>query len=91
MWIRVRPQVARHTDGYVVQSADRFHVDYSERNRRVRVQVEWGPTTVISQDAVGPYWEPPHEHDRILDGHREEILRRIRDGLAFLGSPSKLV
>jgi hypothetical protein len=50
---RVAPQVARHSDGYIVQVGDRYHIEYADGDAIARVPADLeGPVVLLRARAI---------------------------------------
>lgn len=87
MFRKVSPQKIQHSDGYVVQVADRYSVEYLDENYRASVNVDFGPAN------VGVYL-----HSLVVKGRSgtevhlcsiecDKVFERIVAGLEAMGSP----
>lgn len=84
-WTLLRPQWARHRDGYEVSSVDRVTVGYRADGVRATVTVEAGLAATIVY--------PLSLRTRLDDGAEPqgaELLARMRAGLAAMGSSSSI-
>lgn len=79
------PQKVRNVEfGYIIQSADRHHVEYVESTRSALVEVEHGPVTAIYRDSL-THWKSEEGAIEISLDERETVLSRIKLGLRAMG------
>lgn len=77
MFQRLAPQQVRHSDGYIVQVADRHHVEYLDGVDHWLIEVEFAPVTGIFRSSL--HGQQPS----VLDPN--EVLNRIAAGLEAMG------
>lgn len=82
MFRKLAPQKVQHSDGYVVQVADRTHVEYIEGAKRAVVEVEFAPVIGVYRNTLQPCDE--------IETEREVILDRIVAGLQAMGCKVEL-
>jgi hypothetical protein len=86
---KLAPQVARHSDGYVVQIGDRYHVEYVDGDAVAHVPADLeGPVVLLRAQAV--VWVRPNERPATADEGRT-IIARIVEGLGVLGESCKIL
>jgi sporulation-control protein spo0M len=78
MFHTLAPQRVHHDDGYIVQVADRHHVEYLDGSQRWVVEVEFAPVVGIYRDTLGSERSSATDFDT--------VLRRIAAGLEAMGS-----
>jgi len=71
--------------GYVIQVADRYHVEYLERHRRAIVEVDFGPVVGIYRDTLKA-WVTSVGNCSMSDDERDTVLSRVEGALQFMGS-----
>lgn len=77
MFLKLAPQKVQHSDGYIVQVTDRFHVEYMEGARRAIIEVDFASITGVYRDTL-QMWSQA-ETERAL------VLSRIVGGLEAMG------
>jgi hypothetical protein len=75
--------------GYIVQSADRYHVEYVESTRSALVEVEDGGVTAIYGNSL-THWKSKGGSIEMSIDDREMVLSRITLGLRAMGSACEL-
>lgn len=86
---RLAPQAVRHSDGYTVQIADRYHLEYLEGGRVARVEAEFGgPSVVVYSESLA--WHRPDDQP-MDDADRAEIIERLRRGVEAMGDVCEVV
>ena len=81
----ISPQKVQHSDGYIVQVADRYALEYLDKNYQARVEVDFGTNVGVYRDSL---------HILTMDGgavqidtvERETIFRRIISGIEAMGN-----
>jgi hypothetical protein len=84
MFEKIAPQVARDSEGRIVQVGDRYTMQYLDSELEVDMEVEFGPVTAIYPSkliARGANGSPVE----LTTGQRGIILERIEEGLKCLG------
>jgi hypothetical protein len=85
-WQLVKPQWARHSDGYEVYSDGTFRVAYEDARGKAVVAAERLSSGVVL-DPNDIVWERPDgSTHRMRRGDRAQVLTRCVAGLQFLGS-----
>lgn len=82
MYRKITPQKVQHPDGYIVQVADRSHVEYIEGTNCAVVEVEFSSVTGVYKNTLKVWNESKVE--------REVILGRIVAGLKAMGCKVEL-
>ena len=84
MFKKVAPQVAKDSEGRLVQVGDRYTVQYIDRELEVDMEVEFGPVTAIypSRLTARRLSGTPVE---LLQEQRTTVVKRIEEGLKCLG------
>jgi hypothetical protein len=85
MFTKLAPQKVRHSNGYVVQVANRESVEYLEAGRRAVVGVDFAATVGVYAKTLKE-WITPEGKMEMTDLDQAEILRRIVAGLEAMGS-----
>ena len=82
------------SEGFTLQNADRYTLEYREANRKLRLEgdsmigglgdAKWG----FSFDGTWrtAKWQPPYDNVPITDEDRERIIQNIKDALTFMGA-----
>jgi hypothetical protein len=87
MFRRISPQKVQHSDGYIVQVADRYTVEYLDENYQARIEADFGAMD------VGVYLRSLVVKDRsgaeinLSSAECDKIFERIVSGLEAMGSP----
>lgn len=82
---RLAPQKVLSIElGYIVQSADRSHIEYVESTRSALVEVEHGPVVAIYRDSL-THWKSEDGAIEMSLDERETVLSRINLGLHAMG------
>jgi hypothetical protein len=80
---RIAPQVVRHSEGYQVQIADRWHLAYVEIAQAALVDADLeGPVVRLQSESV--MWTEPSER-KPTDAERLMILDRVVQGVLAMG------
>lgn len=82
---RVRPQkVINEQERYVVQVADRYHVEYIDDNKRASVEVDFGMSIGIYVNTLKIIGDDNKEVE-LTSQNKEKIILRIVQALEFMG------
>ena len=84
MFTRIAPQVAEDSEGFRVQVADRYTVEYVGKALRAQVEVDFGVITTIYPKTLKAHRTSGGSVSMSAD-EAAEVLRRIQDGLTCLG------
>jgi hypothetical protein len=85
MFRKISPQSVEHNDGYVVQVADRYAVEYFDKYFQARIDVDFGTS-------VGVYLRSLIIKDKngfvinLTPLERDRIFERIVSGIEAMGS-----
>jgi hypothetical protein len=82
MFRKLAPQKVQHSDGYVVQVADRTHVEYIDGVKRAVVEVEFAPIVGVYRSTLEIFNEARTTSD--------VVLGRIVAGLEAMGCEVEL-
>jgi hypothetical protein len=86
---RVAPQVARHSNGYVVQIGDRYHIEYADGDAVASVPADLErPVVLLHARAI--VWVRPSERPA-TDEERQTIIARVVEGLDALGDSCEIL
>jgi len=77
MFRKLAPQTVQHSDGYIIQVADRSHVEYIEGTTYAVVEVEFSPIVGVYRNTLEICDEARTEQNVVLD--------RIAAGLEAMG------
>jgi hypothetical protein len=83
MFIQLSPQKVKNSDGYIVQVADRFSLEYIEDLRTAKIAVEFGPTTGIYKNSLTS-WTLEKKEIPLSEQDKTKILERIAAALEFM-------
>ncbi len=88
-FVRVMPQQVVHSDGYVVASKDRYHMQYWDNAVRVVIGVDRGIDNIgVYKNSMKFYASSDVEMTAQVycsENQHEEIFSRIINGLIALG------
>lgn len=90
MFSWINKQGVESSDGFVLQSVDRFGYRYTERQRALRIDVEplWKPNgnyfESISEESFRS-WLPPHEAEIITELEKKRLKSNVGSALTFMG------
>jgi hypothetical protein len=85
LFLKISPQIVQHTDGYIVQVADRDSAEYLDESCQARVNVDFGTVD------VGVYLHSMVAKNRsgseivLSFSERAKIFERIVAGLGAMG------
>jgi hypothetical protein len=85
MFLKISPQKVKHSDGYIVQVADRYTVEYLDENYQARIDVDFGVD-------VGVYLHSLVVKDRsgaeinLGTVECDKVYERIVSGIEAMGS-----
>ena len=86
---KIAPQKVADDDlGYVIQVADRYHVEYLESGKCATIEVDFGPFVGIYRDTL-KYWMTPTGQCFMSDDERNSVLSRVDEALRFMGSKTE--
>lgn len=77
-------QKAQHVSGYVVQILDRSHVMYSENQRHITVELEFGPVVGIYSGTLSE-WHSNGSNSPASQAEKALVLDRLKEGLHAMG------
>ena len=86
MFSSLSPQKVRHSSGYLVQVCDRYHVEYIEGSRKVKIEVDFGTTVGIYKSSLSKW----SDGQSISTTDKSTILHRVSDALNFMGSKTEI-
>lgn len=90
MFVKLGPQKVKSSDGsYTVQVLDRYTVEYLEPERKIKIEVDFGPTVGLFRESLKT-WEKESETFPVDRCDVEEVLARTKAALEFLGSQVEL-
>lgn len=89
MYRKLAPQKVEHSDGYIVQVADRSSVEYVEGTRRAVIEVEFAELTGVSRDTLRGWFESGADRDMSSE-ERVTVLERMVTGLEAMGCSVEL-
>ena len=90
MFTRLAPQKVKHSDGFVVQIANRHSAEYIESSRRATISVEFGAWVCVYENTLSA-WSSDAGGSSMSATDRERVARRIVAGLEAMGGrPVKL-
>lgn len=89
MFKKITPQKVESSDGYVVQVANRNHVEYLENARKADVEVDFGITVGVYSETLRG-WLDVSGQSPITASEKRVILSRIVAGLEAMGSKVEL-
>lgn len=82
----ISPQKVQHSDGYTVQVADRFTVEYLDAHCQARIEVDFGETVGVYFSTLVVKNNNGAELNLNLS-ESEVIFDRIVAGIQAMGSP----
>ncbi|MGQ0511073.1 MAG: hypothetical protein ACT4P9_10710 [Betaproteobacteria bacterium] len=85
MFTWLNKQGVRSSEGFEVQSVDRYTIEYREGGKTISVPVEMGARTVTDEEAFGR-WDPPFNTVSISDEKRQQIFRNFNAAMKVLYS-----
>ncbi|HJW94094.1 MAG TPA: hypothetical protein VJ901_10790 [Thermoanaerobaculia bacterium] len=86
MFRRLAPQKVQHSSGYVVQTGDRYSLQYLEGDLCATIEVDFGVITGIYPDSMSIRHGSQGEVRRPTGIERQEIMDRIKGALDFMGT-----
>jgi len=89
---KVKPQKVRHSDGYIVQSCGRYHVEYFDKKYHVIVEVDHALESVGIKKKSILFYSLENEYLlEVSEGTKKEILSKISDGIVALNDFKKTI
>lgn len=89
MLIKLAPQKVENDDlGYLVQVADRYHIEYIEKDKRAIIDVDFGPVVGIYRDSL-VHWITPVGTCAMSEDEINIVLSRISEALQFMGNQTE--
>lgn len=89
MFTMLGPQKVQHDSGYVVQTGDRYHLEYLEGERVAVVEVDFGSVISIYVDRIA--WKTPSNALPITWQEKAKIVERVVAVLRFQHERFELV
>ena len=86
MFKRLRPQQVQHSSGFIVQSGDRYTIEYLENGRLAKITRDLGiPEDAVYRDTLTPWILADGTTIPMTETERLRVLDNIGQGLAFMG------
>jgi hypothetical protein len=87
MFTKLAPQKAVHSTGYIVQVLDRFHVEYIDKHKRAKIEVDFAPVIGIYKSLLSE-WE---DGTPLSEPEKLEIVKKVSEALQFMGSKTEII
>ena len=91
MFKKITPQKVQHSDGYIVQIADRSSVEYLENNHKAKIEVDFAVLTGVYQDTLSGWIKSSGYEQKMNQTEHDNVLRRIVEGLKFMGCSIEII
>lgn len=85
----INKQGVQSSEGFALQRVDRFHYDYVENGKTLRVAVDGDGIyqLYLPPDAV---WEPPFEQEKLETRDLDRIAANMKEAMDFKGIPCRI-
>lgn len=83
MFRLLKPQMAQHSEGYIVQTKDRHTIQYVEKGWVADIGAEFGPVSELFGRTLKT-WIRDGRQEEISEARKVEILKRAAEGLAMI-------
>lgn len=91
MFVRLAPQMVRHSSGYLVQIASRDRVELiASDGAIVSVETEFGPVSAIYADSI-EMLDADARPTSLTDEQKQTLLTQIKAGLEAMGGVYEIV
>ena len=85
MFKRLHPQQVQHSSGFIVQSGDRYTIEYLENGRLAKITRDLGiPVNPVLRDTLTDWIVADGTTQPMTDAERLRVLDNIGQGLAFM-------
>ena len=83
---KVHPKQVQDSSGFIVQSGDRYTIEYLENGRLAKITRDPGiPRSAVFRDTLTPWILADGTTQPMTDAERSRVLDNIGQGLAFMG------